>query len=214
MITLLRQALAHHVELNESLVGGDALADCGPMSRFSLPLPRSVTGYSPMRPRYRTWALSLFLLASGFSGVAAESSEAVTLFSIGETKGQYALLAEKGKPLDKPSFAEDKTSSGQFVQMLEGSDGKTKYSLVTNTGSSEVVMQIIGNAMVFFSISENMHSTLTICLDKKYPDGSYLVVETLVRPDAFGAGATLARIFYGKARPSPLIEAQLGATKK
>ena len=32
LTTLLGQALAHHVELNESLVGGDARADCGRMS--------------------------------------------------------------------------------------------------------------------------------------------------------------------------------------
>jgi hypothetical protein len=155
--------------------------------------------------------LSAFATSLSFS---AETGELVTIFTISETEGQFGVFSKAGKPLDKPTFSSDKTSSGQFIQMRPaGKDQSAKYYLITNTGTSEVLMQVVGKAMVFFLLSDEMHSTLTICLDRLHSDGTFLVVETLVRPDAFGSGVTLARVFHGKAKPSPLLEAVLSAKK-
>lgn len=145
---------------------------------------------------------------------SAEAADLVTIFTISETEGHFGVFSKAGKPLDKPTYSSDKTSAGQFVQMRPaGKDNPAKYYLVTNTGTSEVLMQVVGKAMVFFMLSDEMHSTLTICLDRLHPDGKFLVIETLVRPDAFGSGVTLARVFHGKAKPSPLLEAALSAQK-
>jgi hypothetical protein len=136
---------------------------------------------------------------------AAGSSEATTLFVIGETSGQFVLLAKEGKPIMNPKFEPDKTSDSQFIQVLTDEKEGAKYYWVTNSGTTEVVMTLVGKAMVFISITENMHSTLTVCMDRQYSDGAFLAVETMVRPNAFSSGATTARVFNGKAKPSPIL---------
>ena len=74
-------------------------------------------------------------------------------------------------------------------------------------------MARVGESMCFFSVTDQKHSTLTICLNRPYEDGSFLVVETMTRPDFVG-GVTTSRVFHGKAKPTPMFEAWLKAKGK
>lgn len=136
----------------------------------------------------------------------SNSSDAVTLFSIGETEGQYVVLAKNGKPLLDPDVSKDKTSDPQIVQMINKPEGEPAFMLVTNSGNLDVRLSRVGNALVFSSVSDSFHSTITVCLDRKFPDGTFLAIETMVRPDMLGSGITTARIFTGRARPSPMVK--------
>jgi len=160
--------------------------------------------------------LLLFLVALSCAPlvIAVETAtNPTTLFVIGETSGQFALFAQKGKPLESPKFIADKTSDPQFLQFATDKDNNTKFYIVTNSGTTEAIMTTVGSAMMFVSVTEYMHSTITVCLDRTFDDGSFLTIETLVRPEAFDAGATTARLFYGRAKQSPFLQAFLAAKK-
>jgi hypothetical protein len=142
--------------------------------------------------------------------VSSGSGEAVTLFSIGETSGQYLVLAKNGSPLSKPEVSEDKTPDPQIIQMINKSSGEPSFVLITNSGNVDAKVSRVGDAVVFHAVTDSFHSTLTICFNRKFPDGSFLVIETMIRPDLLGIGVTTARVFTGRARPSPVVKTIFG----
>ena len=133
-------------------------------------------------------------------------SEATTLFSIGGTSGKFFILAKNGRPLEKPEEDTDQTPDPQIIQMINRPSGNPDFLLVTNGGNVDVKLSRVANALVFSSVSDGFHSTLTVCLDRKFSDGTFLVIETMVRPEMMGAGITTARVFTGRARPSPILK--------
>ncbi|MCX6952831.1 MAG: hypothetical protein NTV51_11795 [Verrucomicrobia bacterium] len=141
-------------------------------------------------------ALCVFTLVA-----KGQDEETVSLFTISELSGTVTYFAENGKLLPQPKSVPDKIGSPSIVQAKTSKGSKSKFIIAHNTGSDEVVMMLVGQSMCFFSATDKMHSSLTICLDRRNQDGSFLVIETQVRPN-FLESVTSARVFYGKATPT------------
>ena len=145
------------------------------------------------------WSAQL-LLATLLLG----DEEAKTLLVIGELKGKITTFVENNGLLDEPKFEDDKVSDSQFIQ-IQKRNNKEHLVLVHNTGSNELFPVPVKDGIGFLSVGDNMHSQMTICFNRKFPDGSYLVIVTQTRVDFLNLGVTSVGVMHGHAKPSPAL---------
>ncbi len=153
---------------------------------------------------------SVFIFSLSTRG---QNEETVSLFTIAGLSGTVTYFAENGKLLPQPKSESGKIATPSIIQAKTSNGSKTKYVVSHNTGTDEVAMMLVGQSLCFFSASDQMHSSLTVCLDRPTGDDSFLVIETLVRPNFLDA-ITSARVFYGKAKPTVMFASWLKSEGK
>ena len=138
------------------------------------------------------------------SALYAKEPDIKTLFTLSDIKGVGTTFAEGEKILDKPETEHDGIKDSCIIQSITDAEGVTKYSLVHNTGQSEIVFLPGNKNFVFIEYLGDSVFTHVVCFDHKFPDGSYLYITSGTRVGFLSE--TSGRLFSGKANPSPLAK--------
>ena len=134
--------------------------------------------------------------------------QAETLFTLSDLKGQSVMYADAKEFAGGPKFMDNKAGNDMFLQSKKGANGTT-YHIVHNAGSSEILYLDSGgsNSMQFVEMHEGEVGTYTICFDRKFKDGSYMVLYSSVKANKMGL--TVGTLFWGKATPSLRVRQML-----